>query len=217
MRENKMKKMIALILLIGASVFAEPVVWDFTGRIASVNNGTNILSVYTLGDILSGSIVVDVAEGVLDDSNSTYSTYSIALQSLWFDNGVQDIGFETRGLIDVSNDNFGRDDMRFYHDTSGQREFVGDSINGLSLFSIILTLEWPEDEFSDNSLSEIDFGSITTWGLQVTYSKSIPMEPIQNEYMYITPAVPEPATAMMLFFGGGIGFVIHRLRRWANR
>lgn len=30
-------------------------------------------------------------------------------------------------------------------------------------------------------------------------------------------AVPEPATAMMLFFGGGIGFSIHRLRRWANR
>jgi hypothetical protein len=30
-------------------------------------------------------------------------------------------------------------------------------------------------------------------------------------------AVPEPATAMMLFFGSGIGFVIHRARRWANR
>jgi len=30
-------------------------------------------------------------------------------------------------------------------------------------------------------------------------------------------AVPEPATAMMLFFGGGVGFIIHRLRRWANR
>lgn len=33
-----------------------------------------------------------------------------------------------------------------------------------------------------------------------------------------TPAaVPEPATAMMLFFGGGVGLVVHRLRRWANR
>jgi len=30
-------------------------------------------------------------------------------------------------------------------------------------------------------------------------------------------AVPEPATVMMLFFGAGVGFFVHHMRRWANR
>jgi hypothetical protein len=33
----------------------------------------------------------------------------------------------------------------------------------------------------------------------------------------ISNVVPEPASAMMLLFGAGIGMVIHRARRWANR
>jgi formylglycine-generating enzyme required for sulfatase activity len=30
-------------------------------------------------------------------------------------------------------------------------------------------------------------------------------------------AIPEPASAMMLIFGAGVGMAIHRARRWANR
>ena len=33
----------------------------------------------------------------------------------------------------------------------------------------------------------------------------------------VVAAVPEPASAMMLIFGAGIGMIVHRARRWANR
>lgn len=216
-------KTVCLIVVCASCVFADPVTWNFTGRVSQVNNGTNILSVYTLGDTLSGSITVDTALAVLDWEGPSYNIYSGALQSFWLDNGQQNIGFNSRGLINVKNDSiegFGTVDLlRFYHDTFGPTEFVGDSINGLSISSIQLSLYWPETTFSDNTLpSEIDFNSIDRWGLQITYSKWSPESGTQSEYLFIEPAaVPEPATAIMLFAGGSIAFLVHRLRRWANR
>jgi hypothetical protein len=224
-KSMKKKWIVCVILLSTVSIVrAEPVTYNFTGDITLISNrsGTaNTNTTYSVGQTITASVTYDLATGGegLDFTGS--STYTNVLKSFWVDNGIETIG---RTALDVDSEAIFRvdnqrvyDGVSFKMSASGAALFTGSSFNGFPLSSILLSFDTSDTSlYSDTSIpSSIDPSDFRMPMLLITYGDS------GGDGGYVVfaqqQAVPEPATAMMLFFGGGIGFVVHRLRRWANR
>ncbi|MGE4488481.1 MAG: PEP-CTERM sorting domain-containing protein [Kiritimatiellales bacterium] len=133
------------------------------------------------------------------------------------DNGTETIGGsvdENEGylpLFQVVNDSYGSDKLvfSFYH---GQGT-LGTPVEGLGLDVLTLSLSSSNTNlFSDASVpASINPFDFDTEGIFLMYA-----EGASNYMVSSVQAVPEPASALMLFFGAGVGFLTYRLRRWSS-
>lgn len=215
-----MKKIIlCLTLLAGTLACAELVTYNFSGEVSYID--TSLADVtdttYSIGQTITAVISYDLATGSVVFNTSSSSDYTGSLQSLWVNNGAETIGGSAVDgnavYTTVFNDSAGTDAIQF-RITSDENPPVGTGVEALPLDNIWLTFtSLNTDQYADTSLPEsVDPADFTFERLQITYyARGV------GNYIVNVDAVPEPATAMMLFFGGGIGFVVNRLRRWANR
>ncbi len=218
-----------LVLWSGVSAWAALETYNFSAEViridTTVSNVTD--ATYSIGQTLNGTITYDLAEGGLW---AEYGTYTNMVLSAWVSTGTELLGGSiSNGHSSVSifrdnveyaegaYDNFEAILFNQYFD-SPDSPIGGTPVEGLELDRIGFGLgTFNTNVLADSSLpTALDLSDFNSWGTIVLYYENATHDEVYN-IVAAVQAVPEPATAMMLFFGGGIGFIAHRLRRWANR
>lgn len=215
-----MKKLLSVVCVVLLSAFcthADLQTWSFTGEVFTIN--TNALeSVYSVGQTITATIEYDLATAVFIEDSYGYGFYSNVVQSIWVNNGVETIGGATAGGGTYMTLAYDRgNDAVSIGIWSDDAPLTGSDVGGLSFHGITYSMATSNTAlYTDASLpASISVDDFDGAVLGLNYSPA--GSPGDNKTVFVLSQVPEPATAMMLFFGGGIGFAIHRLRRWADR
>jgi hypothetical protein len=219
-RRTYMKKkiIIAYALLLGATCAqAELMTWNFSGQVFWMTN--SLESVYTVGQTITATIEYDLAAAVQIADHFGQAEYTNVVKSIWVNNGVETIGGtvtgdHSSGLV-LSYDQ--SDDGISIGIWSESALLSGSDIGGLSLHGITYSMYTSNrDIYADGSLpASISLDDFDGAYMGLNYSP--PESSWDNQLVYVMQPVPEPATVMLLFVGGGVGFAIHRVRRTAQR
>lgn len=208
------------VLLAGMFVHAELVNYTFSGQItgdASWNRPEE--SWYEAWTPLSCTIAFDLSQGV--EHQYQTGTYTNIVQSLWVNTGAETVGgsfpegfngWDSVFVRDTSNDTIS---FQLYV-TAGS--FGAQDMGSYFLESITFSLTDVGGEvFSDETLpASLDLADFDLANVELRYYS---FETFRDYYVYGSMqvgSVPEPATAMMLFFGGGLAFLTNRLRQRAS-